>query len=131
MERATVLRSQRRVKKTQPNPYQWHAAERQEKGSKNKSTIQRELLTKRELLAEGMLATEIMDQEITRLGELMTLLYPWGENGKQITGKSVNAYYWASELRRDYLHMRAPYQSPRCLRCRWCRSKPASAPRST
>ena len=60
-----------------------------------------------------MLATEIMDQEITRLGELMTLLYPWGEDGKQIAGKSVNAYYWASELRRDYLHMRAPYQSPR------------------
>jgi hypothetical protein len=60
-----------------------------------------------------MLATEIMDQEIARLGELMTLLYPWDEDGKQITGKSVNAYYWASELRRDYLHMRAPYQSPR------------------
>jgi hypothetical protein len=36
-----------------------------QKGSKNKSTIQRELL------AEGMLATEIMDQEIPRLGELM------------------------------------------------------------
>ena len=51
--------------------------------------------------------------EIARLGELMTLLYPWDDDGVQITGKSVNAYYWASELRRDYLHMRAPYQSPR------------------
>jgi hypothetical protein len=60
-----------------------------------------------------MLATEIMDQEIARLGELMTLLYPWDEDGKQIAGKSVNTYYWASELRRDYLHIRAPYQSPR------------------
>jgi hypothetical protein len=67
----------------------------------------------RELLAEGMLATEIMDQEIARLGELMTLLYPWDQDGKQITGKSVNAYYWAAELRRGYLHMRAPYLSPR------------------
>ena len=28
-----------------------------------------------------MLATEIMDQEIARLGELMTLLYPWDEDG--------------------------------------------------
>jgi hypothetical protein len=81
-------------------------------GSKNKSTIQRELLAKRELLAEGMLATEIMDQEIARLGELMILLYPWDEDGKQITGKSVNAYYWASELRATIFTC-APYQSPR------------------
>jgi hypothetical protein len=78
---------------THPNPHQWHAAERQRKGSKNKSTIQRELLAKRELLAEGMLATEITDQEIARLGELTTLLCPCDEDGKQITGKSVNAYY--------------------------------------
>jgi hypothetical protein len=28
-------------------------------------------------------------------------------------GKSVNSYKWASELRRDYLALRAPYQSPR------------------
>ena len=61
------------------------------------SRILTALLAKRELLAEGMLATEIMDQEIARLGELMTLLYPWDEDGRQITGKSVNAYYWASE----------------------------------
>ena len=53
------------------------------------------------------------ETNIARLGELMTLLYPWSEDGKQITGKSVNAYYWASELRRDYLHMLTPYQSPR------------------
>ena len=43
-------------------------------------------------------ATEIMDQEIERLGELVKLLYPWDANGVQITGKSVNSYYWASEL---------------------------------
>lgn len=83
-----------------------------------KSTIQRELLAKRELLVGGLLATEIMDQEIARLGELMTLLYPWDEDGKQITGKSVSAYYWASELRRDYLHMRRRISRHACRRCR-------------
>jgi hypothetical protein len=108
-----ILRSQRRVKKRTRTRTSGTRRRGREKGSKNKSTIQRELLAKRELLANGLLAVEIMDQEIERLGELTTLLYPWDENGKQITGKSVNAYYWASELRRDYLHMRAPYQSPR------------------
>ena|SRR6516165_2432882 len=108
-----ILRSQRRVKKRTRTRTSGTRRRGREKGSKNKSTIQKELLAKRELLAEGMLATEMMDQEIGRLGELMTLLYPWDEEGKQIVGKSVNAYYWASELRRDYLHMRAPYQSPR------------------
>jgi hypothetical protein len=102
-----ILRSPRRVKKRTRTRTSGTRRRGRQAGSKNKSTIQRELL------AEGMLATEIMDQEIARLGELMTLLYPWDEDGKQITGKSVNAYYWASELRRDYLHMRAPYQSPR------------------
>src|SRR5215831_14961636 len=108
-----ILRSQRRVKKRTRTRTSGTRRRGREKGSKNKSTIQKELLAKRELLAEGMLATEMMDQEIGRLGELMTLLYPWDEDGKQITGKSVNAYYWASELRRDHLHMLAPYQSPR------------------
>ena len=92
-----ILRLQRRVKKRTRTRTSGTRRRGREKGSKNKSTIQRELLAKRELLAEGMLATEIMDQEIARLGELMTLLYPWDEDGKQITGKSVNAYYWASE----------------------------------
>jgi len=108
-----ILRSQRRVKKRTRTRTSGTRRRGRQPGSKNKSTIQRELLAKRELLTEGMLATEIMDQEIARLGDLMTLLYPWDEGGKQIAGKSVNAYYWASELRRDYLHMRAPYQSPR------------------
>ena len=108
-----ILRSQRRVKKRTRTRTSGTRRRGREKGSKNKSTIQRELLAKRVLLAEGLLATEIMDQEIARLGELMTLLYPWDEDGKQITGKSVNAYYWVSELRRDFLALRAPYQSPR------------------
>jgi hypothetical protein len=83
-------------------------------GSKNQSTIARELRAKQELLGTGApFATEIMDQEIARLGELMTLLYPWDAEGKQLRGRSVSPYYWASELRRDYLALRAPYQSPR------------------
>jgi hypothetical protein len=83
-------------------------------GSKNQSTIAKELLAKQAMLgnSDGLLAVEIMDQEIERLGELETVLYPWDAEGKQITGKSVNSYYWVSELRRDYLHMRAPYQTP-------------------
>jgi hypothetical protein len=113
MESGYKILSHRRVKKRTRTRTSGTRRRGREKGSKNKSTIQRELLAKRELLAEGLLATEIMDQEIARLGELMALLRPWDEDGKQITGKSVNAYYWASELRRDYLHMRAPFQSPR------------------
>ena len=102
-----ILRSQRRVKKRTRTRTGGTRRRGREKGSKNKSTIQKELLAKRELLAEGMLATEMMDQEIGRLGELMTLLYPWDEEGKQIVGKSVNAYYWASELRRLSPHARS------------------------
>src|SRR5262245_15476223 len=94
-----ILRSPRRVRTRTRTRTSGTRRRGREPGSKNKSTIQRELLEKRELLAEGLLATEIMDQEIARLGELMALLYPWDEDGKQITGKSVNAYYWASELR--------------------------------
>jgi len=45
--------------------------------------------------------------------QLVELLFPWDENGVQLKGKSVNAYYWASEMRRDFLALRAPYQSPR------------------
>jgi hypothetical protein len=92
-----------------------HAAQRQTTGSKNQSTIAKELLAKQAMLgnSDGLLAVEIMDQEIDRLGDLETVLYPWDAEGKQIPGKSVNAFYWVSELRRDYLHMRAPFQTPR------------------
>ena len=33
--------------------------------------------------------------------QLVELLFPWDENGVQLKGKSVNAYYWASEMRRE------------------------------
>jgi hypothetical protein len=80
--------SHRRVKKRTRSRTSGTRRRGREKGSKNKSTIQRELLAKRELLAEGLLATEIMDQEIARLGELMTLLYPWDEASTMASGLS-------------------------------------------
>jgi hypothetical protein len=84
-----------------------------ELGSKNKSTLERELLAKQELLTDDLRAVNLMDEEIVKLGQLMEVLYPWDDEGKQLKGKSVNSYKWASELRRDFLALRAPYQSPR------------------
>jgi hypothetical protein len=84
-----------------------------QKGSKNQSTIQRELVATQELLTDDLRAVDLMDEEIVKLGRLMEVLYPWDDEGKQMRGKSVNSYKWASELRRDYLALRAPYQSPR------------------
>lgn len=83
------------------------------KGSKNKTTIERELLAKRELLSNGKLAVEIMDEEIERFAELEKVLYPWNERGEKLKDKSTNAYFWCCEMRRDYISLRAPYQSPR------------------
>jgi len=74
----------------------------------------RDLFTKKgATLTNGKLAVEIMDEEIAKFEQLMITLHPWDKDGTQIRGKSVQAYYWASEMRRDYLQMRAPYQSPR------------------
>ena len=65
------------------------------------------------LLPNGKLAVEVMDEQITKYEELSRTLYPWDENGKQIKGKVVQAYYWACEMQRDYLALRAPYQTAR------------------
>lgn len=62
---------------------------------------------------DGKQAVEVMDDKIAHFDALMKTLYPWDNEGKQIRGKSVQAYYWASEMHRDYVQMRAPYQSPR------------------
>jgi hypothetical protein len=84
-------------------------------GAKNIKTREREALLKKgaTFCSDGRLAVEIMDQEIDQLAELVNVLYPWDAEGKQLKGKSLNAYYWARELKRDFLAMRAPYQSPR------------------
>jgi len=81
--------------------------------SKNRSTIEKELKAEIAQLPNGKLAVEEMDVEIARFEKLQEVLYPWGEDGKLIEGKTEQAYYWASEMRRDYVQMRAPYQSPR------------------
>jgi hypothetical protein len=84
-----------------------------DRGSKNRATIERELKAERASLPGGKLAVECMDDEIVRFEKLVQVLYPWDENGKQIKSKSLQAYYWAAEMRRDYIALRAPYQSPR------------------
>ena len=89
-----------------------------EPGSKNNASVAREILEreavkKGALLINGKLAVEIMDEEIAAFEALMRVLYPWDEAGAPIKGKSIQSYYWASEMRRDYLALRAPYQSPR------------------
>src|SRR3954471_19314915 len=82
-------------------------------GSKNKATVERELLAKQELVTDDLRAVDLMDMEINNLARLMETLYPWNAEGKVVRGKSVNSYKWASELHRDFLSLRAPYQSPR------------------
>lgn len=84
-------------------------------GAKTNKTREREALLKKgaTFCADGKLAVEIMDEEIDELADLVRVLYPWDENGKQLKGKSVNAYYWAREMRRDFIALRAPYQTPR------------------
>jgi hypothetical protein len=62
---------------------------------------------------DGKLAVDVMDEQIAHFEALMKTLYPWDEHGTQRKGKSVQAYYWASEMHRDYVQMRAPFQSPR------------------
>jgi hypothetical protein len=88
-------------------------------GAKNKSTLHRELLAKQAMLAtDRPFAVDLMDAEIERLAELVRLLHPWDENGVPIKGKSVQSFLWASELRRDYLQMRARIRRPGCRLCR-------------
>jgi hypothetical protein len=70
-------------------------------------------MAQRGMLANGKLAVEIMDEEIERFAELEKVLYPWNKNGEKLRDKSVHAYYWACEMRRDYIALRAPFQSPR------------------
>jgi hypothetical protein len=83
-------------------------------GSKNIATLQKEALADiARIAANGKLAVEEMDVEIARFDELQRTLYPWDAQGTQLKGKSVQAYYWACEMRRDYLALRAPYQTPR------------------
>lgn len=109
------LRNSRRTKRTQ-------------KRTQGKSRQARKLVTKTELrealiresqlklgatLTNGKLAVEIMDEQILRYEELAKTLYPWGKNGKPIKGMSVQAYYWTCEMMRDYLALRAPYQTAR------------------
>ena len=58
-------------------------------GSKNQSTIAKELLAKQAMLgnSDGLLAVEIMDLEIERLGELETVLYPWDAEGRSLASR--------------------------------------------
>jgi hypothetical protein len=82
--------------------------------AKVETAILKEETVQRAMLASnGKLAVELMDEEIDSFAELEKVLYPWDDKGKPLKGKSVQAYYWACEMRRDYLALRAPYQTPR------------------
>ena len=106
------LRKREVRKRTQTRTTGKRRKGRQE-GAKQLGPHGAELLKKTATLSNGRLAVEVMDDEIAQLEELMKVLYPWDQNGEAIKSKSVNAYYWAAEMRRDYLALRAPYQSPR------------------
>jgi hypothetical protein len=84
-------------------------------GALNKQTIQKQLKAQRELLeaANYKVATEHMDEQIGWLEKLVALLYPFDAAGNVVEGKSTRLYFRAFELFRDFLCMRAPYQSPR------------------
>lgn len=85
------------------------------KGSESKSTIEARLKAQRELIkaSNGKIATEHMDEQIGELEGLIKKLYPFDDEGRVIKGKSSPIYFRAFELFRDFLCMRAPYQSPR------------------
>jgi hypothetical protein len=85
------------------------------RGSLDIHTIEKQLLAKRELLAAAnhKIATEHMDEQIGWLELLVEQLNPFDETGHVIKGKSSRTYFRAFELYRDFLSMRAPYQSPR------------------
>jgi hypothetical protein len=85
------------------------------KGALDKATIQKQLKAHRELLksAQYKIATEHMDEQIGELHDLVKLLYPFDANGGAIKGKDTSFYFQAFGLFRDFLCMRAPYQSPR------------------
>ena len=83
-------------------------------GQKNLATLIKEEAQLRAMAAaNGKLAVEEMDVEIARFADLERVLYPWDKAGQKLNSKSVQAYYWACEMRRDYLALRAPYQTPR------------------
>jgi hypothetical protein len=85
------------------------------KGALDKATIQKQLKAHRELLksAQYKIATEHMDEQIGELHDLVKLLYPFDANGGVIKGRDTSFYFQAFGLFRDFLCMRAPYQSPR------------------
>jgi hypothetical protein len=85
------------------------------KGSLDKATIQKQLKAEREFLkaANGKIATEHMDEQIGELEGLVRQLYPFDGNGHVIKGMSSQIYFRAFELFRDFLCMRAPFQSPK------------------
>jgi hypothetical protein len=107
------LRTPRRVRKRTRTRTNGKPRRGRQLGSKNKSTIQKELLASRQMLASDLLAVERMGREITRLEQLAATLYPWDSEGRVIRGKSPNSYKWACELHRDFIALLAPFQSPR------------------
>ena len=84
-------------------------------GSLDKLTIYKRITAQRELLeaANFKIATEHMDTQIGWLEGLVATLNPFGQDGHVIKGKSTKLYFRAFELYRDFLALRAPYQSPR------------------
>jgi hypothetical protein len=85
------------------------------KGALSKATIEKTLKAQRALLksAQYKIATEHMDEQIGKLEGLVALLYPFDEAGDVRKGKDTSLYFHAFDLFRDFLCMRAPYQSPR------------------
>lgn len=86
------------------------------KGSKNKRPNMSLAKAKKEL-AEAMagrrkLAIDHMDDLIEYLRNLVGLLSPWAPDGSS-NGKDMALWFQALEALRGFLHMRAPYQSPR------------------
>jgi hypothetical protein len=84
-------------------------------GSIDKALIEQQIMQQRELLADAnyKIATEHMDQQIGWLEGLVAVLNPFGPDGTLIKGRDAKLYFRAFELYRDFLSMRAPYQSPR------------------
>lgn len=84
-------------------------------GSLDKLTIYKRITAQRELLADAnfKIATEHMDSQIGWLEGLVATLNPFSADGHVIKGKSTRLYFRAFELYRDFLALRAPYQSPR------------------
>lgn len=85
------------------------------KGRLDKLTIYKQITAQRNMLAAAnyKIATEHMDEQIGWLEGLTAVLNPFDDKGHVVKGMSPQLYFKVIELYRDFLGMRAPYQSPR------------------